>query len=1088
MRIEHCPRPEELELLFLGGLPEEEARAREEHVLACPSCLETFKTLVRTRDTLADLLAKSAHRDLGSAEPVVADLVQRLKTLHPARLGERSTHSQSSRLDATVAIEGPAGVHDPSLVAFLAAPQSDDELGRLGKYRILAVLGHGGMGVVYRAEDTLLKRLVALKAMLPGLAGTAGKRFLREAQAMAAVEHDYIVRIYDVGEERGIPFLAMEFLRGEPLDDRLDRDGRLPVAEVVRIGREIAEGLQAAHAKGLIHRDIKPGNVWLEARQGEPEAFSSATGVGVSATGGRIKILDFGLARAASQDAGLTQQGTVVGTPAYMAPEQARGETVDARCDLFSLGCVLYRLSTGKLPFDANDAASTLVAVLTTQPEAPLRLNSHLPPGFSALVMRLLEKDPARRFGSAGEVIQALRGLEQPQPPERSLSEETASREPPSGRQAPAARRLPWLIGVAVLLLGVAGMGLWASGLIRFSTEQGDLVLDCDDSSFAFVPVKGGGVTLEDRKNKRTYTVKAVPQGKDQFELEVTEPAAELTFKTRTLTVKRGERVALKAWFERKAAAVKVDPDEAWRKQVAALPPEKQVEAVVAKLKERNPNFDGKVTPRIEDGVVTELSFGGEHVRDLSPVRALTGLQFLNCPGRLNQDGLADLSPLQGLKLRSITIAYTRVSDLTPLKDMKLVDLNCGGTRVSDPAPLKGMPLRLLVCHDTKISDLSPVAGPHLRILNCVNTPVADLTPLKGTPLTTLHCSRTKVIDLAPLQTLPLKTIECDFQPARDAAILRSIKTLETINGKLAAEFWKKVADRAKPIEESWFKEVAALPAQKQVEAVAAKLKERNPRFKSPVTPTIEKGVVTGLVVHEQESTAVPSDLSPLRALTGLERLRCDDDYAKPSGVLTDLSPLRGLRLKELALRNTGVADLSPLQGMPLENLVLSRTRVADLSPLRGMPLKWLNCWLTPVADLSPLKGMPLMDLNVGANVHDLTPLQGLPLKSLALNGSKVTDLSPLKGMPLGDLNVGANVHDLKPLQGMPLRALTLTGSKVTDLSLLKGMPLRHIYGDFKPERDAAILRSIKTLEEINHKPADLFWKEVDRAEPERKP
>src|SRR6202035_247064 len=158
--------------------------------------------------------------------------------------------------------------------------------------------------------DPKLKRSVAIKAMLPTLAASAsaGKRFLREAEAMAAVEHDHVVRIYQVDEERGIPFLAMEFLKGEPLDERLKRDAELPLADMLRIGREIAEGLAAAHATGLIHRDIKPANIWLEAPRN------------------RVKILDFGLARAAAQDAGLTQQGAILGTPAYMAPEQGRCE------------------------------------------------------------------------------------------------------------------------------------------------------------------------------------------------------------------------------------------------------------------------------------------------------------------------------------------------------------------------------------------------------------------------------------------------------------------------------------------------------------------------------------------------------------------------------------------------------------------------------------------------------------------------------------------------------------------------------------------------------------------------------------------
>jgi serine/threonine protein kinase len=275
-------------------------------------------------------------------------------------------------------VEEPA--RDRELTEFLAAAQGPGELGRLGTYRVLQILGHGGMGVVFRAEDPVLKRAVALKAMLPRLAasGTAAQRFLREAQAIAAVKHDHIVTIYQVGEERGVPFLAMEFLDGEPLDVRLKRERRLPAAEVVRIGRETAEGLEAAHERGLIHRDIKPANLWLEGKKA------------------RVKILDFGLARSGESGQQLTQQGAILGTPAYMAPEQSGGPT-DARSDLFSLGVVLYLLSTGELPFKGNDTVSTLIAVATHEPPPPKEICPGLSPTLSRLVMDLLAKQPGDR-------------------------------------------------------------------------------------------------------------------------------------------------------------------------------------------------------------------------------------------------------------------------------------------------------------------------------------------------------------------------------------------------------------------------------------------------------------------------------------------------------------------------------------------------------------------------------------------------------------------------------------------------------------------------------------------------------------------
>ena len=364
----------------------------------------------------------------------------------PPDEGETRTlmHTPSNDPQATQGIVPLSSDSDPSLTEFLSPPQAPDELGWLGKYRVLSILGHGGMGVVFKAEDPKLKRMVALKAMLPALARSAsgGPRFLREAQAMAAVEHDHIVRIYQVDEERGVPFLAMELLKGEPLEDRLERGGKLPLPEAMRVGRQVAEALEAAHETGLIHRDVKPANVWLESPSG------------------RVKILDFGLARGSTHDVGLTQEGAIIGTPAYMAPEQSRGEAVDYRCDLFSLGCVLYRMLTGLPPFRGEDTLSTLMAVAKHQPLPPARLG--FPQDLSDLVMGLLEKTPDKRPASAGAVAAALRAMEGMPLVRETAGEGTVVPEAKSGAKPGRRRVLAMLaVGLIVLLALGAGLAVW---------------------------------------------------------------------------------------------------------------------------------------------------------------------------------------------------------------------------------------------------------------------------------------------------------------------------------------------------------------------------------------------------------------------------------------------------------------------------------------------------------------------------------------------------------------------------------------------------------------------------------------------------
>ncbi len=276
----------------------------------------------------------------------------------------------------------PSGEDLP--LSFLQPADRPGVLGLLGSHEVLEVIGQGGMGIVLKAFDPILQRLVAIKVPTLVLAGSAHarRRFIREAQAAAAVWHENVVAVHGVHETEGLPYLVMQLIEGESLQARLDRTGPLPIEEVVHIGLQTARGLAAAHAQGLIHRDIKPGNLLLEGEAGGSGvlARSASEGERKPSLALRantpdppgspcVKITDFGLARLVD-DVGLTQNGVLAGTPEYMAPEQARGEPVDHRADLFSLGSVLYALCTGVPPF----RAATPLAVLRQVSDVDVRL------------------------------------------------------------------------------------------------------------------------------------------------------------------------------------------------------------------------------------------------------------------------------------------------------------------------------------------------------------------------------------------------------------------------------------------------------------------------------------------------------------------------------------------------------------------------------------------------------------------------------------------------------------------------------------------------------------------------------------------
>ncbi len=362
---------ERLRLLLSGELPPELDADVTDHVATCPSCRRKLESLAGDQDWWTEVKSCFSQN---------AGLIAASRSSDTSHASNRSDHSgENESYAADFAVD------------FLQPCAQPETLGRLGDIEILEVIGRGGMGLVLKGYQRELGRYVAVKVMAPHLAasGAARKRLAREARAAAAIVHPHVMPIHSVNSSGRLPYLVMPLVACESLQQRLERQGPLELKEILRIGRQVAAGLAAAHAQGLVHRDVKPANILLER--------------GVD----RAMLTDFGLARAVD-DASLTRTGVIAGTPQFMSPEQARGESIDARSDLFSLGSVLYAMCTGRPPFRAETSFGVLRRITDVEPRSIREINPDIPDWLVAIVSRLHAKNPAERFQSAAEIAELL--------------------------------------------------------------------------------------------------------------------------------------------------------------------------------------------------------------------------------------------------------------------------------------------------------------------------------------------------------------------------------------------------------------------------------------------------------------------------------------------------------------------------------------------------------------------------------------------------------------------------------------------------------------------------------------------------------
>ena len=426
----NCPQTDELKRLLTDSLPGTRRDECVEHMDDCECCQERLEQIAVEGSNLSQVVEK-----LDAAEPPATSaywpVLKSLDTPLP----------EGAASETPPPVAKPPRTREVSL-SFLQPASDSAYLGRLHHFDVMRVIGRGGMGLVLEAFDSRLQRNVALKVLDPDLADdeTARQRFCRESRAAASITHENVVAVHQVEKsgDHGLPYIVMQLIAGESLEQRLTREKKLPLREVVRIGMQAAHGLAAAHAQGLIHRDVKPGNILLEPPHD------------------RVKLTDFGLARV-EEDVKLTRTGFVSGTPLYMAPEQALGQDPDPRSDLFSLGAILYEMCAGRPPFTGNSALAILKQISEAKHEPIRKLNPQVPEWLATTIDRLLEKKPADRIQTAAQLAELFDF-------EWALMK-TTSDDVPSVCQIEQHRirvRNRWIAGgIGTLFLGLGLLGGW---------------------------------------------------------------------------------------------------------------------------------------------------------------------------------------------------------------------------------------------------------------------------------------------------------------------------------------------------------------------------------------------------------------------------------------------------------------------------------------------------------------------------------------------------------------------------------------------------------------------------------------------------
>ena len=890
-----------------------------------------------------------------------------------------------------------------------------------GRYRLVEILGRGGMGEVWKSRDAF-GNIAAIKMMRSGGDATDGQvqRFKREADIMSRLKHRNLCRIYEVGTYEGVNFIAMEYLEGATLSEILALDppldaspqahidlGRalqlvqvmreeyrtlgegmtpaknrddnkhqsilLPTQQVISIICRICDALQAAHEQGVLHRDLKPGNIMIRP-DGDPI------------------VMDFGLAKIKrdQNEVSLSLSNQIIGTIEYMAPEQAQSsKDIDERADIYSLGSILYQMLTGRRHFQSSgNILADAQALQIYEPPRPRSLNPSIDPDLELIVLKALRPDPSERYRSAAafkDDLERYRKGESIHAKEVSLSE-LALRWLKRNKSLAAFVAFLLTVSLAFIALlfamvldqkNAAQKTLKELRSLSKQTAQDDLSdgrLELDRMNFSTALEKSTAACELDPNYGEGWLLRAkilIVLGKfsealsSLQQLNSVDPALAsanswiLDECEKWSQAKPNDTDSLPESLTLQVAEAFTQHDDTQMSVLLRTQLQDTTNALLRDFSDRliaaNPGLSQKdvIRPtRTPHGVEIHLR-GLKQLHDLSPLRGLPISKL-----EIDSTSVSQLDPLQGLPIRSLSAEGTPIADLTPLKGMPLSDLNIADTRVSDLSPLAHSHLEKLNLRDTNIDDLSPLKGLHLKELDLSGTPLIDLNALGDIKVDNLSLARTNIDDLSPLHDSK---------------------------------------------------------------------------------------------VRELDLTGTP---------------------------ITDLSTLQGLPLDSLNLSSTKIRDLTVLSLFHITSLDISNMSIHDLSPLRGLRLKTLNLANNPISDLSPLTTMPLTDLDIsGTKVTTLQELKGLKLKRIILSDTEVPDLNVLRGMPLKEVRIGQTpITDLSPLAGMALNFFSYSPSKIKSHQQMNILRQMSSLQSIRPVIDSQPSTSVWLH-------ASDFWKQYDAGE-----